>query len=94
MRYSNESKKSMLNEVGYFENESGSRFKVIKKFLNPAKILRYDLEDPNSTTDFDFRKNMSSNVSWRKSQITKTSTLINKKPRRDILNLSWWYSLI
>ena len=74
MRYSDESKKLMLNVVSYFQNELGSRFKAIQKASEALRVPQstlYNLEDPNRATDFEFRRNMSANVSRSKIRITK-----------------------
>ena len=38
MRYSDESKKLMLNVVNYFQNDLGSRFKAIQKASEVLKV--------------------------------------------------------
>lgn len=73
-RYSDESKKLMLNVVNYFENELGSRFKAIQKAAEALKVAQstiYKLEKPNRSTDSEFKSNLSVNISNGKNKLQK-----------------------
>ena len=78
MRYSDESKKLMLNVVSYFQNELGSRFKAIQKASEALRVPQstlYNLEDPNRATDFEFRRNISAKISKSITRITYSTFL-------------------